>query len=392
MIVDCFPSVAVRRWSALRKRIAGRDGRPSVRHPLTLFMQKMSNDYDCFRGGWRRSSPWNWANAVEVLARYALLTGDDSCMSSIRKVYDRHQRGGFFSEFRDEEGWWALAWLKVYDLTQENKYLCTAEKLFDDMAMGWDKVHGGGLWWTKQTNTYKNAITNELFMLLAARLFATTRIAGYRTWAIQAYTWFMQTNLLNDDNLVNDGLDANTGDNNRQPTWTHNQGVLLGALAEMAKIVDPKMHLEYMGVAFSVADAVMDKLVQSHHHPVLVEAAPPIGDSLDICQFKGVFVRYLSDLWQTCDAGRYVGIRRRYAEFVAFNAACVTASAGSNSRIGFRWHSPPEAGNRMDNNSVCQLSGVDCLLADRVMNRILSSSKSRLNKVDEDVSNHAISG
>ena len=44
-----------------------------------------------------------------------------------------------------------------------------ARALFAGMAAGWDDVCGGGLWWTRG-KTYKNAIPNELFLLIAGRL------------------------------------------------------------------------------------------------------------------------------------------------------------------------------------------------------------------------------
>ena len=79
--------------------------------------------------------------------------------------------------FYDDEGWWALAWLKAYDLTGNDKYLQMAATIFDDMTNGWDGTCIGGIYWAKnhadqKGNTpYKNAIANELFLAVGAGLY-----------------------------------------------------------------------------------------------------------------------------------------------------------------------------------------------------------------------------
>ena len=79
----------------------------------------------------------------------------------------------FITSANDDEGWWALAWMDAYDLTGNQAYLTMAQTIFADMATQWDtSTCGGGVWWSKDlTNSaYKNAITNEIFLKLAAGL------------------------------------------------------------------------------------------------------------------------------------------------------------------------------------------------------------------------------
>ena len=59
------------------------------------------------------------------------------------------QLNGFLNKFYDDEGWWALAWIKVYDVTGEQQYLDVATSIFEDMKKGWDTPCGGGIWWDK---------------------------------------------------------------------------------------------------------------------------------------------------------------------------------------------------------------------------------------------------
>ena len=131
----------------------------------------------------------------------------------------------------------------------------------------------GGVWWSPK-KTYKNAITNELFLVMAAKLFLIVRIAcvfsnrshslsffffvdyavncvkfcffnsqtkneTYSTWAWHEYNWFNSSGMINAQNLVNDGLNGHCA-NNGGTTWTYNQGVILGGLALLAQLTSDK--------------------------------------------------------------------------------------------------------------------------------------------------------
>jgi predicted alpha-1,6-mannanase (GH76 family) len=54
---------------------------------------------------------------------------------------------GFLNGYYDDELWWALAWIKVYDVTGETKYLDTAATIFEDAKSAWGTSPCGGLWY-----------------------------------------------------------------------------------------------------------------------------------------------------------------------------------------------------------------------------------------------------
>jgi predicted alpha-1,6-mannanase (GH76 family) len=118
-----------------------------------------------------------------------------------------------------------------------------AEVIFADMTTQWDTTTcGGGVWWSKdlKRSAYKNAITNELFLQIAAslanRVTDPARKAQYLAWARKEWSWFSASGMINSGNMINDGLNAtNPGacTNNKRATWSYNQGVILGGLVEL---------------------------------------------------------------------------------------------------------------------------------------------------------------
>lgn len=164
---------------------------------------------------------------------------------------------GFINDYYDDEGWWALAWIRAYDVTGVAAYLATAESIFRDMQGGQaNATCGGGIWWDKG-HTYKNAIANELYLAVAASLARRaapgTSAAYYLGVAERQWAWFRRSGMINGDGLVNDGLTiyANgTCANNRRTVWSYNQGVVLGGLVELYRATGrPSLLSEAVGIA-----------------------------------------------------------------------------------------------------------------------------------------------
>src|SRR5215469_15003171 len=115
---------------------------------------------------------WNAANSITALANYERITGSRSYDSVLANTFRTAQSAhpNFVNNYYDDDGWWALAWIDAYDLTGNREYLQMAETIFTTMTGGWDdSVCGGGVWWST-AKKYKNAIPNELFLTIAAKL------------------------------------------------------------------------------------------------------------------------------------------------------------------------------------------------------------------------------
>ena len=163
-----------------------------------------------------------------MVIRYTRLTGDGRYASVIATTFTaaQSQHAKFVNTYYDDNAWWALAWIAAFDLTRESRYLEAARTIFARNTAAWDHSCGGGLRWHAKS-TYKNAITNELFVTLAALLHQRSPGGGYLTWAQRGWEWFSARGFIGPAGLVNDGITL-ACQNNGATTWTYNQGVILG--------------------------------------------------------------------------------------------------------------------------------------------------------------------
>ena len=295
---------------------------------------------------------WQQPNALEAVMNSEVRDNAAEFTYIMGNMYDANSSGNFLNNYYDDEQWWANAWVRAYDLTGDSRYLNMAKTIFNDVTGGWDSVCGGGVYWAKNS-TYKNAIANELFLLLAARLHERTPgDTTYLNWANQEYNWFMNSGMINSSNLVNDGLSSSCT-NNGGTTWTYNQGVILAGLAEMYRITG---NSSYLTTADNIAHAAMTNLVDSNG--ILQEPCEP-GNSCggDGPQFKGIFVRDLYFLYDTDH-------NAAYWNFLSKNAQTIWANdLNTSNQMGLHWDGPlttPSSVTQdaalMDIDSIAQIS------------------------------------
>lgn len=322
----------------------------------TLGIETLQEWYDPSTGLYKTTGWWNSGNAITVLADYARISKSSKYNQVFSNSLTAAQKTSvnFLNNFYDDEGWWALAWIDVYDLTGEKQYLAMAKTIFSDMAGGWDDTCGGGIWWSKDRG-YKNAIANELFLSVAAHLANrdTANSAFYLSWANKEWQWFSQTGMINSRKLINDGLGspdghttANACANNGQTTWSYNQGVILGGLAELSKRnADPSLPL----AAANIAKAAVTLLVDAKG--ILHDSCEP-DCGADGEQFKGIFVRNLVKL-------NDVDPQTAYKTFIKTNAESIwMQSQGTNAQFGQVWSGPFGKAN-----AATQSSALDALVA-----------------------------
>lgn len=137
---------------------------------------------------------WQSATALESIIDNMMLTDSTTYYDAIETTFvnAQNEAKGFINDYYDDEGWWAITWIKAFDFTGDEKYLSMAKSIFHDLTLGWDDhTCRGGLWW-KKSHEYKAAIQNELFLVVAARLHQ--RSSGddehkYLEWAQREWNW-----------------------------------------------------------------------------------------------------------------------------------------------------------------------------------------------------------
>jgi predicted alpha-1,6-mannanase (GH76 family) len=288
---------------------------------------------------------WNSANALFALIDYMSLTGAEGYLHVVESTFDKHEGRHFLNSFYDDEGWWALAWINAHDLTRDphrkHRYLAMARHIFADMERGWEpSTCDGGVLWQKGTQA-KNSIENELFLAVAARLHQRVPFLErerYHHWIHRAGQWFHDKfATASPQHLIYDGLNSAGTTDGHEATFTYTQGVILGALTEMDAGQIPMAGQEPLALARQIADAVLASPVLVKDGVLTEFGGPGAGTSLDLPQFKGIFMRNLGYLAARVGPPGNAG----YVAFIHRNAASLLArNRNSISQFGYRWQGP----------------------------------------------------
>ena len=331
-----------------------------ARTRATVVANNLLCSYTNFNGLFDFELLWQAGNTIETLSNYVTdgILSKNQLQDVLNNTY--YLTKEVVDNCYDDNQWWLLGWLSAYEATGVIEYLERAAAVFDYVvANAWTDVCGGGVMWCptdNPTNEYKNAVTNELFFIAAMRLneyekLLTNVTSGYYLeWAVKEWSWFENSGMINSDYLINDGLDNPSCTNNKQTTWTYNQGLLLDALGMLAKATNNNT---LVSLGESLAYSSMTKLVTSGTTSDSGILEEPCGTSCNGDQriFKGVFVRHLS---------RFVTymtkktVKNKATSFLKSNADTVVKDASSTiGGYGVLWQGPNPA-----ESTVAELSAV----------------------------------
>ena len=339
----CLVAAVVMALTVALPARASTSGASTARSRATAAVSAMMGFYDESTGRWDYDAPW-WqsGNALQALLDYMVKTRSTQYMPQVLNTIELQRKplpwwpqgdGEFRADSTDDTGWWALAMVRMYDLTHDRRYLDIAKTDEAYMRQYWDGTCGGGIWWDLPGKTYKNAISNELYLKLTASLH--NRIPGDRVYlahALQEWTWFEHTGMINGGHLVNDGLQTQSGscDSNGGTTWTYNQGVILGGLTELYRATG---QVRLLVTATQIAHAVITSPSLSPGG-ILTEPCEATGCGSDGPAFKGIFARNLAEL-DTAVPGR------PYARYLRIQAASAYAHDRNGAdQYGLHWAGP----------------------------------------------------
>lgn len=324
--------------------------------------------YDNKTGRWNPSVNWWYSGvALQSVLDYMQTTGSRDYLAQAQHTIDIQRAplawwpqggGDFRADSTDDTAWWALALLRMYQLTGNSTYLDIAKEDEAYIYKYWQPdTCKGGIIWDIKNETYKNAISNELYLELTAALH--NLIPGdsyYLNQSLKQWQWFRGSGMINSQWLINDGLLGPRGNdtsvclNNNAEIWTYNQGVVLGGLVELHQATGDQ---SYLDTARKIADAVV-------HSPAL----SPGGTLTEICNddpdhcatngwaFKGIFMNRLAKLNKALSGAPY-------SDYIRANEQTAYGNARNGSDFyGGVWQEPfdgPDLGK--------QVSGVMLLTA-----------------------------
>ncbi len=289
---------------------------------------------DCWRDqpliGWRWKDIEAWQSCViaDSLITYTLLSRNHDYVDVIEKALN--YKTGLGSN--DDDLWSAIAALKFYYLTGDYSFYAgfVPYEYSQIVEKYWDERCGGGVWWKYYpkygcSENSKNAITNELWILFLTLIYCAKGEPEYLERAKNAWKWFDEKKLINNEHLINDGLtrldQCPPCVNSRESTWTYNQGVILGALANLSRWLENSLISKAKEIACAVKNS--KSLVTTEGILKEPDKEPPNDLNQDQQSFKGIFMRncaYLVAALAGNESAELVEFITRNADYVQEHA------------------------------------------------------------------------
>ncbi|KAJ7497280.1 glycoside hydrolase family 76 protein [Mycena latifolia] len=337
---------------------------------LAVAQTLQSHYFNTATGQYNGGSLWTDANTLEDLHNLMLATGtdqfaavaDQSFIGKSAQNSDATHWRSILGGSNDDAGWVVLALWKIADYKKArgldaSAYLNSALTIYNIIVGEWDGTCGGGVWWSS-AHTYKNAITNELFLLISATgaINFPTQTA-FLSNANLVWNWLRNSGMRNSAGLWNDGLtDACT--NNGQTTWTYNQGVIASGLSALSAVTGNKTLLTEAEITL---DATIQLLTTNNILKESCDSATGAAEcDADQQIFKGIWtksVQYYLD--RANDPARVA----KYSAFLGSQSSAVfhfgTDAAGD---VGSVWYAPNAGGSEFTPKS--SASGLEAHIAD----------------------------
>jgi hypothetical protein len=290
-------------------------------------------------------SVWVWANAAYAMATYELLSNDKKYQQLIKTVYSANWKYIYPRKYFDDDLWWAVALIQVYQVTKDKDALKKAILLVE-----YSNKHGqqnvcfgnGGLYWVLD-KTEVGTIANMLYIVANAKLYQITGNNDYRQQANLTWNWYHKSGLLKPNYTVDDHYAVTNGKCAGSYSWpfTYNVGSLLAALGALAEINNDRSFIEY---GKKVANHSMETY---NKHGIITESC----DDVRACArngflFKGIYAYNLAQFAVASKDQKFIEKVRKNL----LNNMMTVHQVQTNTRTyGFNWSLP------INNNHVDKL-------------------------------------
>lgn len=175
-------------------------------------------------------------------------------------------------EGNDDQVFWAFTAMSAVELNFQapvdgSSWLACAQAVFNTQAARWDTTtcNGGMRWQIFAFNagyTYKNAVANGGFFMLASRLARYTGNDTYVQWAEQSWTWFSESVLYDNATYqINDGTTDTVNCTQADHTqWSYNYGLWIVGLAFLYNHVSPNCEHSILSVVIRLTSLTIRRL------------------------------------------------------------------------------------------------------------------------------------
>jgi len=278
---------------------------------------------------------WPQAHGLDVLLDAYSRTNDAEYLYYIGKWKDgvRVQNDNtFLNNFYDDMEWNALAMLRAYQATGNEKWKLTVDTVWTNIKTGWNTTMDGGISWNKEMPYYKNTPANAPACILAARLYQQFGNDSDKTWALKIYSWLRNHLYESGTGWVFDGINRLKTGLTEKNQYTYNQGTFVGAALELYKITGDA---SYLRDAVKAADYAISTEINANDYLLKDEGAGDGG------LFKGIFIRYYTQLIMNENLDS--STRKRYLQFLEYNAQALWLY-GTNKQLvlfGTYWKTKP---------------------------------------------------
>lgn len=278
---------------------------------------------------------WPNAHAMDVVIDAYIRTKDDKYKAYFDKWFEgvKAQNGGTcHNTYYDDMEWNALTFLRLYQQTNDQKYLDAVEDLWKDISGGWNDTYGGGgIAWNKNQLYSKNSCSNGPACILAARLYEVTKTDSLKNWAVKIYDWEKDVLYDHASGAVYDNINGQTNVLD-QTALTYNEGTFLGSALELYSITNDA---SYLNDAVKTANYTITNLIDTSCNILRDEGT---GDN---ALFKGIFMRYYYTLLQNKDLSEVYKIK--FENFFVNNATFLWTSGCYHQYLlfGSSWSTPP---------------------------------------------------
>lgn len=288
---------------------------------------------------------WWCAHGVDALNDGYLRTRSDTYKTRMKNLLlgTRAFNGNtYINYFYDDMEWMGIATLHAYQSTGDADYYNVASLLWTDIQNGFTN---GAVDWNKGCAGCKNTCSNTPAVILGARIYRYTGNAADLQRARDIFA-FVKTRLVDPTTgAVWDNINLNTGAIQKDWVFSYNVGTYIGAAWELYKATND---VTYLNDAIKTAEYAYNS-----RRPNGLFFADETGGG-DGGLFKGIFIRYLSELAR--EGVLSDAVRAKYKAAIQYNAEVLRTQGinTSNNLVSPNWSVPPSNGT----DYATQLSGV----------------------------------